>query len=355
MVALVQSSGQMLDRMLSDILDQAKIEAGNFQLQIAPFDLRQEVEAAAELMRARADEKGLSFQIDYAEAAEGVFEGDAVRLRQIISNLTSNAIKFTQAGDVTIRVEAADPAGGDGPCQVRIEVADSGIGFDAETASRLFNRFVQADGSISREFGGSGLGLAICKTLTELMGGQIAVRSRPGAGSVFSVSIPLARAVSLAGYRRRSIGSAAEEDVVGASARLARTRILLAEDHPTNQRVVQLILEPYDVDLTIVGNGCEAVEIFRPGLFDLILMDMQMPVMDGLAATRAIRDLERAAGAAPAPIAMFSANAMDEHLAMAAQAGANHHIAKPITPERLLAGIEAALIHTQSQPVSAAS
>lgn len=353
MVTLVQSSGQMLDRMLSDILDQAKIESGNFQLQIAPFDLRQEVEAAAELMRARADEKGLGFQIAYGEMAEGVFDGDAVRLRQIISNLTSNAIKFTQAGDVTIRVEAAEATGGDGPCLVRIEVADSGIGFDAETASRLFNRFVQADGSISREFGGSGLGLAICKTLVELMGGQIAARSHPGAGSVFSVSIPLGRVVSLADYRRRSLGAAAAEYPVDASARLARTRILLAEDHPTNQRVVQLILEPYDIDLTIVGNGCEAVEVFQPGLFDLILMDMQMPVMDGLAATRAIRDMERAAGCAPAPIAMFSANAMDEHLAMAAQAGANHHIAKPITPERLLAGIEAAL--TCSEPLSLAA
>jgi CheY-like chemotaxis protein len=120
-------------------------------------------------------------------------------------------------------------------------------------------------------------------------------------------------------------------------------RILLAEDHPTNQRVVQLILEPTGIALTTVDNGQEAVDIFRPGLFDLILMDMQMPVMDGLAATRAIRDLEAQAGCPPTPIAMFTANAMDEHLALAAEAGANHHIAKPITPERLLAGIEFAL------------
>ena len=355
MVALVQSSGQMLERMLSDILDQAKIEAGNFQLQIAPFDLRQEVEAAGELMRARADEKGLGFKIAYGDAAEGVFEGDAVRLRQIVSNLTSNAIKFTLAGDVAINVEAADPIGGDGPSLVRIEVTDSGIGFDADTAGRLFNRFVQADGSISREFGGSGLGLAISKTLTELMGGQIDVFSQPGVGSVFSVSIPLARAVSLVDHRR-SLGAAKpEEYATDVSGRLARTRILLAEDHPTNQRVVQLILEPYDVDLTIVGNGREAVEVFRSGLFDLILMDMQMPVMDGLAATRAIRDLERTAGVAPVPIAIFSANAMDAHLAMASQAGANHHIAKPITPDRLLAGIEAALNHAAPQAIAAAS
>ena len=356
MVDLVQSSGQMLDRMLSDILDQAKIEAGNFQLQIASFDLRQEVEAAAELMRARADEKGLGFQIAYGEAADGVFEGDAVRLRQIISNLTSNAIKFTQAGEVAIRVEAEDSADAQGRSLLRIDVADSGVGFDAETGSRLFNRFVQADGSISREFGGTGLGLAICKTLTELMGGQITVRSQPGQGSVFSVQIPLARTIGLADYRQQRMSAATRgEETFDAAGRLARTRILLAEDHPTNQRVVQLILEPHDVDLTIVGNGREAVEVFRPGLFDLILMDMQMPVMDGLAATRAIRNLEQAAGGESVPIAMFSANAMDEHLVMAAQAGANHHIAKPITPERLLAGIEAALSQAAPQPMTVAS
>jgi CheY-like chemotaxis protein len=148
--------------------------------------------------------------------------------------------------------------------------------------------------------------------------------------------------MSLEEYRRNKASDAAETEA-GESAPLERTRILLAEDHPTNQRVVQLILEPLGVDLTIVGNGREAVEVFQPGLFDMILMDMQMPVMDGLTATRTIRAAERATGATPVPIAMFSANAMDEHLAMAAAAGADHHIAKPITPERLLAGIEAVL------------
>ena len=353
MVDLVQSSGQMLERMLSDILDQAKIEAGNFQLQIAPFDLREAIEAAAELMRARADEKGLCFSVHYAEAADGVFEGDGVRLRQIISNLASNAIKFTQKGDVAVRVAVDEAPEFGGVAQLRVDVADSGIGFDTETAERLFARFVQADGSISREFGGTGLGLAICKTLTELMGGTISAKSRPGLGSTFSIAIPLPRAMSLEAYRREQAAVPGEtEEVEGAP--LERTRILLAEDHPTNQRVVQLILEPLGVDLTIVGNGREAVELFQPGLFDLILMDMQMPVMDGLTATRTIRASERATGAAPVPIAMFSANAMDEHLAMAAAAGADHHIAKPITPERLLAGIEAVL-NAQAKALAEAS
>jgi two-component system, sensor histidine kinase len=344
MLALIESSGHMLEQILSDILDQAKIEAGNFQLQIAPFDLRREVECAAELMRPRTDEKGLRFQVAYAPSAEGIFEGDAVRLKQIVSNLASNAIKFTSSGAVTVRIEALDPAKDGDPTLVRIEVGDTGIGFDAETANRLFSRFVQADGSISRQFGGTGLGLAICKQLTDLMGGRITARSELGEGSVFTVEIPMTRSMSVADYRARLASAADPGDGEAASTEhLARIRILLAEDHPTNQRVVQLILEPTGIVLTTVDNGQEAVGAFRPGLFDLILMDMQMPVMDGLAATRAIRDLEAKAGCAPTPIAMFTANAMDAHLALATEAGANHHIAKPITPDRLLAGIELAL------------
>jgi two-component system, sensor histidine kinase len=344
MLTLIESSGHMLEQILSDILDQAKIEAGNFQLQIAPLDIRREIDSATELMRPRTDEKGLRFQVDYAASAEGMFEGDAVRLKQIVSNLVSNAIKFTSSGAVTVRVEAVDPVTEGELTLVRIEVTDSGIGFDAETAERLFSRFVQADGSISRQFGGTGLGLAICKQLSDLMGGQITARSRPGEGSTFTVEIPMLRSMSIAAYRDRPAGDADRGDGAAASTEhLAMIRILLAEDHPTNQRVVQLILEPTGIALTTVDNGREAVDIFRPGLFDLILMDMQMPVMDGLAATRAIRDLEAQAGCRPTPIAMFTANAMDEHLALASEAGANHHIAKPITPERLLAGIEVAL------------
>ena len=331
MVALVQSSGQVLERLLSDILDQAKIESGAFQLRIAPFDLRLAIESAAELMRAKADEKGVTFEVTYGGDAHGSFDGDCVRLKQIVSNLASNAIKFTDAGHVRIAIDVADAEAG-GPSLLTIEVADSGIGFDADTARRLFTRFVQADGSTSRQFGGTGLGLAICKTLVELMDGDVTATSEPGVGSVFTVCIPLRRAARLS-------ETAAVQDAPD----LARLRILLAEDHPTNQRVVQLILEPAGVDLTIVDNGREAVDIFRPGLFDLILMDMQMPLMDGLAATREIRRLERASGQTPTPISMFTANAMDEHRALAALAGADHHISKPITPEALLSGIALAL------------
>lgn len=347
MVSLIQSSGQVLERMLADVLDQAKIEAGNFQLQISAFDLREEIDAAASLMRARADEKGVVLRVDYAEAAQGVFEGDAVRLRQIISNLASNAIKFTARGDVAIKVAITDPDQHDAQSLVRIEVSDSGIGFDDRAADQLFNRFAQADGSISRQFGGTGLGLAICKALIELMQGNIAAVSRPGVGSVFTVEIPLVRSMTIADYRRQCASGGILGDAAPLVSVFAGTRILLAEDHPTNRRVVQLILESTGVELTIVGNGQEAVDIFEPGRFDLILVDMQMPLMDGLTATRAIRLREKAVGGRPAPIAMFTANAMDEHRAQAIAAGAHHHISKPITPERLLAGIELALSQDQ--------
>jgi PAS domain S-box-containing protein len=334
MVALVQSSGEVLERMLSDILDQAKIESGAFQLQSAPFDLRPALETAAELMRAKADEKGVAFGVNYSPSAQGFFEGDVVRLKQIISNLASNAIKFTEVGEVRLSIDV-DPGVEEGLDTLTVAVADTGIGFDAEIGSRLFTRFVQADGSTSRQFGGTGLGLAICKTLVELMDGEISAVSEPGAGSVFTVRIPL----------RQAAAPAECSPSRDAAPDLGRLRILLAEDHPTNQRVVQLILEPAGVDLTIVGNGREAVDAFRPGLFDLILMDMQMPLMDGLAATREIRRLEREAGGPSTPIAMFTANAMDEHRALARAAGADHHIPKPITPDALLAGISLALAH----------
>ncbi|WP_068876173.1 MULTISPECIES: PAS domain-containing hybrid sensor histidine kinase/response regulator [unclassified Phenylobacterium] len=350
MVALIQSSGQTLDRLLSDILDQAKIEAGEFELLVAPFDLRDTIETAAELMRARADEKGVSFRVVYADAARGSFSGDGVRLRQIVSNLASNAIKFTPAGEVTIRVDCREPDQPGAPSRLTIEVSDTGVGFDAEAARRLFARFTQADGSISRQFGGTGLGLAICKALVELMGGEIGVVSEPGVGSTFTVGIPLVRTVSLDDYEARRDAGAQAADSSDIAAAMGQLRILLAEDHPTNQRVVQLILEPSGVDLTIVGNGREAVEIFRPGRFDLILMDMQMPIMDGLAATREIRRLERASCATPTPIAMLTANAMSEHREQAMAAGADHLIAKPITPESLTLGVEFTLATAEPPP-----
>jgi CheY-like chemotaxis protein len=261
----------------------------------------------------------------------------------VVTNLAANAIKFTERGGVRIEVGAVEATTPDGPAHVTIAVSDTGIGFDGATAQRLFGRFVQADGSISRRFGGTGLGLAISKALTERMGGEIAVSSEPQVGSRFTVELPLPRAISLADYlagRAKAPDAEAEND---AGVALNGLRILVAEDHPTNRRVIELILGPLGVSLTMAEDGQEAVEMFRPGAYDLVLMDMQMPRLDGLAATREIRRLEREAGSAATPIAMLTANAMDEHRRMAFEAGADHHIAKPFTPDSLFAGVAEAL------------
>jgi len=259
MVELVQSSAKVLERLLSDILDQSKLEAGDFELQLAPFDLRETIEAAAELMRARADEKGLAFELGFGAETEGLFRGDAVRIRQVVSNLAANAIKFTDEGGVTITVTGATPAAPGETTLLSVTVADTGIGFDDATAQRLFARFMQADGSISRRFGGTGLGLAISRALVERMGGQIRADSKPGVGSRFTVDLPLERVASRADYEAARASPTADDETESGGAALAGMRILVAEDHPTNRRVIELILGPLGLDLTMAIDGQEAV------------------------------------------------------------------------------------------------
>ncbi len=339
MVGLVESSARTLERLVSDILDVSKIEAGRLEIEQRVFDLQHECASLVELYQVRAHEKSLSFQAGFGPAARGEFHGDSTRIKQVLGNLLSNAVKFTDAGEVGLWIDVADPDG-EGPSQVVFEVRDTGMGFDAESGAALFQRFSQADTTITRRFGGTGLGLAICKALVEMMGGEIEARSEPGHGSLFRVAIPLARARELTAYDADP--GRADAAAPAAAAEVGPLRILLAEDHPTNQKVVQLILEPYGVDLRIVGNGAEAVAAMRGDVFDLVLMDMQMPVMDGLAATRAIRR-EAAADRPRTPIVMLSANAMAQHRIDALAAGADLHVPKPITAETLLGGIAEAL------------
>jgi PAS domain S-box-containing protein len=331
MVGLVRESGVVLERLVSDILDVSKIEAGQMTLETRPFDLARALAPCIEGVRSRATDKGLKVVVAHDPAAQGRFIGDSTRVRQIVDNLLSNAVKFTAAGAISIRIDLDDVG------LVRIEVQDTGVGFDAETGARLFGRFTQADTSITRRFGGTGLGLSICRSLAEMMGGHIAVASSPGVGSRFTVRLPLARAEA-------SPDSAANDAAPAESARRERPlRVLLAEDHPTNQRVVQLILGSTGAELTIVEDGHRALEAFTAETYDVVLMDMQMPRMDGLTATRAIRDLEAQRGLPPTPIVMLSANAMTEHRDQARAAGADLHVSKPITADSLLAGIEQAV------------
>ena len=332
MVALISASGATLERLVSDILDVSKIEAGHLNLEVRPFDLDDVLAAPLDVARLRARSRGLVFTVERAAEAAGVFVGDSTRIRQILDNLLSNAVKFTSRGAITVRVAlTTDPY----PSGLAIEVEDTGVGFDDAHAERLFDRFHQADASITRRFGGTGLGLSICRSLAALMGGRISAASVPGGGSRFRLELPLVR------------GEASDRPAAAANPAAApqrALRVLLAEDHPVNQRVVQLILAGHGAEIVTVADGAEAVAAFETGCFDVVLMDMQMPGMDGLTATRAIRAIEaRRAVAARTPVVMLSANAMAEHRDQAIGAGADLHVPKPITAASLLAGIEAVL------------
>ncbi|HZZ69416.1 MAG TPA: ATP-binding protein [Phenylobacterium sp.] len=321
MAELVRASGRLLEQVLTDILDISRIEAGQLPINLAPFDLAACVATIAALHRASAEAKGLEFVVSVDPAAQGWRLGDDVRISQILSNLLSNAVKFTNLGRVALEVTTDGQA-------TRFTVTDSGVGFSSDFQAKLFSRFEQADGSITRRFGGSGLGLAISSSLAEMMGGTIAARSKPGKGSVFTVTLPLETVAAPADAH--AADEAAGQD-------LTAMKILVAEDHPTNRTVVSLILEPFGVDLTLVEDGRQAVEAVARETFDLILMDLQMPVLDGLSAAREIRALEAAQGLARTPIVALSANALPEHIAEARAAGMDDHLAKPIRPDALIA------------------
>ncbi len=336
MVDLIQGSGVTLERLVSDILDVSKIEAGRLDIETRQFDLGEALSGVIDLAHNKAAEKGLAFEERRGSGARGVFVGDATRIGQIVGNLLSNAVKFTARGQVTVDWDVTGDEAGEG--ELKLVVTDTGVGFDAATGATLFQRFSQADASITRRFGGTGLGLSICRSLAEMMGGVVEARSCAGDGSTFTLVLPLPRVVALDEYD----GLAAPVAAVAPVSRPIRPlRVLLAEDHPTNQRVVQMILAATGAEVVTVENGALAVETVARQAFDVILMDMQMPVMDGLTATRAIRAAE--GGGHRTPLIMLSANAMAQHRYEALAAGADLHVAKPVTAASLLAGIAQAV------------
>jgi len=333
MTGLMRASGVVLERLVSDIIDVSKVEAGQLDLVVSPFVPKVLFDDALTTWAALARSKGLAFAVDLGAGTETAFEGDSLRLRQVIDSLLSNAIKFTTSGGVEVSVSIEPASAASDPAVLAVSVQDSGLGFDAATAERLFQRFDQADVSSTRAFGGAGIGLALSKSLVELMGGTISAQSEPGRGSLFRITVPLYPVAD---------GVAPVRDEVPVPE--AALKVLLAEDNPTNQKVVQLILAGVDADLTIVENGAEAVQACEASSFDVVLMDLQMPVMDGLAAIRAIR-LHEAESDAPhkMPIVVLSASAMLHHREEALAAGADFHIAKPVTASDLLVGISRAL------------
>jgi len=332
MVQIIEHSGQVLQALLSDVLDLARIESGKLEIRPEKTDLAGALREVAGLFEASAQSKGLKLRLDIDPAMEGHFHADPVRVRQVASNLLSNAVKFTADGEVALGARVVAQV--DGRAVIRISVSDTGIGFDEATRRRLFERFEQADGSITRQFGGTGLGLSICRSLAGMMGGRLWAESEPGKGSTFILEVELERADGAATLAPAELPQAEAVECEGGIGR--PVRVLLAEDHPTNRRVVELILAGAGVDLTAVENGALAVEMFGLYDYDLILMDMQMPVMDGLNATRSIRATERAEERVRTPIFALTANAMPEHVEQTRAAGADGHLTKPLSAEALL-------------------
>ncbi len=341
MVDLVAVSAQMLEALLSDVLDLARIESGRLDLRDEPFDLADSLREVSGIFEAKAADKGLVFKTVIAPSAEMIVRGDVLRLRQIVSNLLSNAVKFTDKGEVSLHAEAERA----NEClRVRLSVIDTGIGFDAEVGGRLFQRFEQADRTITRRFGGSGLGLAISKSLADAMGGVLSANSTPGKGAVFTLEIELRCADAAAAPDQANLAIEDDLDLASAPVETPRIesplRILLAEDHPTNRKVVSLILEAIGAELTSVENGEEAVAMAERGDFDVILMDVKMPVMDGLTAIRAIREWERLGERPRTPILALTANAMADDALASEAAGADGHLTKPIAAETLIAAVQ---------------
>jgi signal transduction histidine kinase/ActR/RegA family two-component response regulator len=335
-LTVVRQSGEQLLSVLNDVLDLSKIEAGKLELSTQDFDLERTVQPALEGFSALAQEKGLAFEAVVAPECRGAWRGDGDRLRQILVNLVSNAVKFTREGAVKAVFEAADTGG------LRLSVSDTGIGIADSKVQTLFEKFTQADGSTTRQYGGTGLGLAICRELAQLMGGQISVRSEEGKGSTFIVELP---------FPRGSEACEAEPPAPAADVQQRCVRVLAAEDNSVNQKVLRAIMEPMDVDLTLVSDGRAAVEAWRAGEFDVVLMDIQMPVMDGITAARAIRAAELAERRPRTPILALTANALVHQVEEYLAAGMDGHVAKPIEIAKLYDAMSRAL----SEPTAEAA
>jgi signal transduction histidine kinase/ActR/RegA family two-component response regulator len=327
-LGIIRQSGNLLLAVLNDVLDLSKIEAGKLSLVKDDFDLVPTLNASAETFQVMAQGKGLDFRFSISDEATGWWRGDADRLRQIVGNLLSNAVKFTPQGLVETIVDVNPQTDA-----LRLIVRDSGVGIAPEKLPALFEKFTQADNSATRRFGGTGLGLAICRELTQMMGGSIDVESREGHGSTFTVELPLTRgeATSSAQVDPAQVGD--ERNI----------RLLAAEDNPTNQQVLAAVMESLGIDIDIVGDGKQAVDAWRVGGYDLILMDIQMPVMDGIDAAREIRSIEITEQRKRTPIVALTANALthqvDEYMAV----GMDGHVAKPIEIAKLYEAISAAL------------
>ncbi len=330
-LGMVKSSGQSLLSLINDILDFSKIEAGKLELESIEFSLREELEVLLKPLAIRAKQKGLLLAADVSSEVPDFLTGDPLRLRQILLNLTDNAVKFTERGEVRLQV-AVEP-GSDRESYLHFTVADTGSGIPADKQAVIFEAFSQADGTTTRTHGGTGLGLAIATLLVRKMGGRIWVESSVGQGTTFHFTTLLVIASGAAAPAQ------AVARVPSAAPAVHSLRILLVEDNVINRAIAQGILEKRGHSLLQALNGCEAVAAAAGEAFDLILMDVQMPEMDGFEATRLIRAAEPAAGRHP-PIAAMTAHAMTGDRERCLAAGMDAYLSKPLNKSDLLALIE---------------
>jgi two-component system sensor histidine kinase/response regulator len=326
----VQQSAEALLTILNDILDFSKIEAGKMNLEAIDFNLRQTVESVVELLAERATSKGIKLVWSVDSKLPDSWHGDPHRLRQVLLNLMSNAIKFTGQGEVAVEFSSRGGSGG-GP-ELYCVVRDSGIGLSEESRQKLFQPFTQADASTTRKFGGTGLGLAICRKLVELMGGTIGVTSIEGKGSTFWFDVHMARGL---GSDSASAVNAPGVPAKSKSASHPGLRVLLVEDNPVNQLVATNQLRKLGCEIEVAGNGREALAAWHRGPHDLIFMDCQMPEMDGFEATRKIRALEKERSLAPIRIVAMTAAAMEGDRESCLQAGMDDYISKPVRLEEI--------------------
>ncbi len=321
--ALINEASQSLLELVNDVLDFSKLEAGAAEPETRAFDPAETCGAVAELLRDQAADRGLSLDFS-AEGDLRPLAGDPARIRQVLMNFLSNALKFTSQGGIRLRLVQTP---GEDRDNLRVEVSDTGIGIPPDQIAQLFDRFTQADASVSRRYGGTGLGLAICKRNIELMGGRIGADSTPGEGSTFWFELDLPRTQAIP-----------ESDRAQASLPDTALRLLVVEDVAVNRELIQTLLSPFDIEITTAENGVEAVAQMRHKPFDIVLMDVQMPVMDGLTATRAIRALptDRARST---PIIAMTANVLPDQIRACVEAGMNDHLGKPISPADLLSAL----------------
>jgi PAS domain S-box-containing protein len=334
LVDMISDSGRMLEKLLSDILDFSKIEAGKLSIEETAFCLENEVRAALDLHMISAEWKGVDFQLKSELQTEQTVIGDSLRMRQILSNLASNAVKYTESGSISASAMMRQHAG---KWHLDFSIRDTGVGFPVATRGNVFKRFDQMRASDARHFGGTGLGLAISASLAGLMDGTLEVDSIPGVGTRFDLSLPFELASkNTSDVSRTDRWEDRKHELKG-------LHLLVAEDMAANQKLLSLLLSPLGCKITFASQGLEAIDLFRTCDFDVILLDMMMPEMGGLEAAAEIRKIESEEHRSRTPIAMLSANAMREHVESAKLAGCDVHISKPVNRAKIINGIHTLL------------